>query len=276
MRQRSTRPGRQYAAIPNAAMRDQRLSIEARGVLALLMTYSDDWIFRTAHLLETTGLGRDKFRRVMKELADLGYVKLEAARGDGGRLVGSEWVIQDDGDGKADRGPENPALGDATEALKNRPPVKPTAGESVPLRKPISKKTNLEENQGGSGLFSESETGDLLEHALRIYRDVAKEAGWPDIRAWTPDRRSQLGARLKECGGLTGWEREMRRAATCPHLIGKNDRGWKASLDFFLRKDRFLKLMEGGYDGPTFTKPADPGPSRGHRASAPQWGEVVR
>jgi hypothetical protein len=127
-----------------------------------------------------------------------------------------------------------------------------------------------------SGLFSESETGDLLEHALRIYRGVAKEAGWPDIRAWTPDRRSQLGARLKECGGLTGWEREMRRAATCPHLIGKNDRGWKASLDFFLRKDKFLKLMEGGYDGPTFTKPADPGPSRGHRASAPQWGEVVR
>jgi biotin operon repressor len=136
--------------------------------------------------------------------------------------------------------------------------------------------TVLKPSIEGSDLFSESETGNVLNEALGIYRETAREAGWPDIREFTPERQKQLRARLKDCGGLTGWEREMRRAATCPHLIGKNDRGWKANLDFFLRKDRFLKLMEGGYDGPTFTKPADTGPGRGHKASAPQWGEVVR
>lgn len=143
-------------------------------------------------------------------------------------------------------------------------PVKGTSKEPVTV------------DADASGLFSESETGSVLDAALRIYRDVAKQAGWPDIREFTPERKKHLRARLRECGGLSGWEREMRRAAVCPHLIGKNDRGWKASLDFFLRKDRFLKLMEGGYDGPTSFKVDPPGFGSGHRARAPQWGEVVR
>ena len=38
MRERSQRLGRAYAAIPNAAMRDESISIEARGLLLLV-----DW-----------------------------------------------------------------------------------------------------------------------------------------------------------------------------------------------------------------------------------------
>jgi hypothetical protein len=271
MRQRSTRPGRQYAAIPNAAMRDQRLSIEARGVLALLMTYSDDWIFRTAHLLETTGLGRDKFRRVMKELADLGYVKLEAARGDGGRLVGSEWVIQDDGDGKADRGPENPALGDATEALKNRPPVKPTAGESVPLRKPISKKTNLEENQGGSGLFSEMEDPQSKNQGPDPF-----ERFW---EAFPPGRKTgKSKAQVLFWQIVRGKHRKLGQAsadvlieAAAAFAATGPDPHWTPMPTTWLNDQRWLAELPKAFDPP---KPS--GPSRGHRASTQQWGEVVR
>lgn len=75
MRERSSRPGRLYAAVPNDAMRDKRLSIEARGLLALLMTYSDEWVFIKEHLQEIAGIGRDKFERVMGELISEGYVE---------------------------------------------------------------------------------------------------------------------------------------------------------------------------------------------------------
>lgn len=164
MRQRSRRPRRAYAAIPNAAMRDKRISIDARGLLALLMTYSDDWEFFFDHLQDVTCCGRDKLRGLLRELEAAGYVVRELKRGDSGRLKGSEWVIVDDpfdtsscptdqsaaqdevSDHASDdcsRPPENPSLG--TDPLKNRPPEKPTAGKSAPIRIPTGKKTKREE-----------------------------------------------------------------------------------------------------------------------------------
>lgn len=138
MRERSSRPGRLYAAIPNEAMRDNEISMEARGLLALLMTYSDEWVFRKDHLLETTKWGRDKFERHMGELIAAGYVERVQTREEGtGKLLGSSWIIRDD------RSPENQGVG-ITDALKNRPTVKPTHGESAPIRK-----NNQEEEQKG-------------------------------------------------------------------------------------------------------------------------------
>jgi hypothetical protein len=139
-------------------MRDKSLSIAARGLLALLMTYSDDWMFIVPKLQEVCGVGRDKMRSMLSELEDAGYLVREAVRGECGRLDGSTWVILDDPDGASFSGqrngspqddvpevdhrpPENPAVG-ATDPLKNRPPVKPTAGKSVPIRRPTYKKTN--------------------------------------------------------------------------------------------------------------------------------------
>lgn len=172
MRHRSTRPHRAYAAIPNAAMRDQRLSIEARGLLALLMTYSDDWVFRVDHLQKVATCGRDVLRRMLKELERAGYMVREVERGSSGRVAGTQWIIVDDPfdtkpcatdddaeqavvDDDVRRPPENPSLGKNahtdsnsvdmcihTDSLKNRPPEKPTAGKTDPLRRTKEKKTN--------------------------------------------------------------------------------------------------------------------------------------
>ncbi|MTH79400.1 hypothetical protein [Paracoccus aestuariivivens] len=184
MRQRSRRQGRAYAAIPNAAMRDERVSIEARGLLALLMTYADDWTFVVEHLQAITGVGRDKLRGMLKELEAAGYVVREVLRGDGGHLAGTEWVIVDDPEAAAcgkeadphpqdvgeqdeidadSRPPENPSIGEDHRPPENqsigRPPEKPTAGFSVPIRKTKDKKkppTPLAgAGQGGVGDFSD-------------------------------------------------------------------------------------------------------------------------
>lgn len=163
MRSRSTRPDRRYAAIPNAAMRDTALSIEARGLLALMMTHSDEWRFSVAQLRRDCCVGRDKIKAMLAELEARGYLRRIILRNARGQLEGSEWIIFDEcGDGAAstssggsasdadqdgvvcsdNRPPENPAIGgDVTDSLKNRPPVQPSAGESGPIRRPRVKKT---------------------------------------------------------------------------------------------------------------------------------------
>ena len=109
-------------------------------MLALLMTYSDDWVFHRDHLMKVAQIGRDKFQRVMRELITAGYVSREAIRGEGGQVSGSTWFINDD----PDREPENPVPG-VTEDLINRQPEKPTAGFSGTLRRTTDKKTKREE-----------------------------------------------------------------------------------------------------------------------------------
>lgn len=138
MRHRTHRPNRHYAAIPNAAMRDETLSIEARGMLALLMTYADNWRFRADHLAKVARVGRDKLTRIMRELDAAGYIKRERIRASDGTVHGSEWLIIDE----PDRDTENQVVGD-TEALKTRDPEKPTPGKSAHIRN----STSSEESQ---------------------------------------------------------------------------------------------------------------------------------
>lgn len=151
MRHRTERRQRPYAAIPNAAMRDESLSIDARGMLALLMTYADEWVFQRTHLMQVAKVGRDKFQKIMRELKEAGYVRRVPTRDDDGKVSGSAWVIADEPDqpveGETDRQPELPVVG-ATEGLKNRQPEKPTAGKSGPLRRPNLKKKKRKENAG--------------------------------------------------------------------------------------------------------------------------------
>ena len=118
MRERSHRPDRRYAAIPNDAMRNKGISMDARGLLALMMTYSDDWHFQRDYLMEITGFGRDRFQKAMRELSEAGYVELVPIRDDGGHMAGTTWIIRDDPTERLKTRP-------SAESLKNRQPVKP-------------------------------------------------------------------------------------------------------------------------------------------------------
>jgi hypothetical protein len=158
MRKRVRREGRQYAAIPNEAMRSKQISLEARGMLALMMGYSDDWVFYRAHLMEIAGIGRDKFQRIMGELMEAGYVSREYVKDEKGRLLGQTYVIHDE--------PVSESLKSrsSAEGLDSRRTGEPTDGFSGPIRKPDSKENQTkEENQcpptpkGEDDLFSEFE-----------------------------------------------------------------------------------------------------------------------
>jgi hypothetical protein len=57
-----------FSQIGNDMMRDERLSIEARGSLALVLTYPPDWAFNMKWLAKIARMGRDQTRRVVHEL----------------------------------------------------------------------------------------------------------------------------------------------------------------------------------------------------------------
>lgn len=183
-RVRSKRQGRNYAAIPNAAMRDTALSLEARGMLALMMGYSDDWTFFRAHLMEVAGVGREKFQRIMAELQGAGYVTRETLRGEGGHVAGTTYVIHDDPSAST----EGLKTRSSAEGLKNRPPVEPTAGKPVPIRKNNSqeeqtlKKTKARDAENDlffketvEGMFLDILGKDLTDEWLQHRKELKKK-----------------------------------------------------------------------------------------------------
>jgi len=85
--------------------------------------------------------------------------------------------------------------------------------------------------------------------ALSDWQSLSEELGLSQVAKLTTARRSNLKARLSDCGGLDGWRSALAKIRGSPFLLGKNDRGWKIDFDFLVKDQNFTKLMEGKYDG---------------------------
>jgi len=85
----------QFAQISNDFLRDKKLSIEARGVGAYLMTNDPGFVVSSASLMAVSGLGRDKLRRVLGELETEGYLERERSR-DVGRFGEIQFLMSDE------------------------------------------------------------------------------------------------------------------------------------------------------------------------------------
>jgi hypothetical protein len=88
-----------HRAIRFSAMRDARLSIEARGLLALLLTHSEAWEFNRKDIMNKCGCGQAKYDRIRRELVDLNYLKIDSERNDKGQIIGWSWELDDDPEG---------------------------------------------------------------------------------------------------------------------------------------------------------------------------------
>jgi hypothetical protein len=64
----------QFTIVPNAIFLDDRLSVEAKGVLGYLLSRPHRWHVRLDHVGRTLRIGRKKLQRIFRELIGAGYV----------------------------------------------------------------------------------------------------------------------------------------------------------------------------------------------------------
>lgn len=96
----------EFTQVPNAWLRDERLSRRARGLLAELMTHRVGWRVSIASLQKAGPEGRDALRAAVLELVEVGYLRLSQGRGARGRFNEIEYELCDPftADGKPDTG----------------------------------------------------------------------------------------------------------------------------------------------------------------------------
>jgi len=87
-------PASRYTIIPDATLRDPRLSYEARGVLAEILSRPDDWRTTAIEMAESArrqrgerGEGRRTLQRAFAELRAAGYMRQDRVQGARGQVA---------------------------------------------------------------------------------------------------------------------------------------------------------------------------------------------
>ena len=247
-----------YTAIPNAVARDESLSIEARGLLCLLMSYADGWTFRASHIQKMCGVGRDKYQGMARQLRDAGYLSIEPQQDEKGQFSGHVWVINDTPEPPENRVPENTAVG-------KQSPLSNNNSERI---------TNHQEGGDGQTSFLEEDAKvsaiDETTEAIDHYRQVAAKAGWPSVRLVNGKRLQSLKARLDEYS-LAEWRMVIDHCARSEWHCGGNERGWVADFDYFLRPSSFARNIEQADFAKSKSKPSKPAPAKREPETAEQW-----
>jgi len=143
-----------YSQIGNAMLRDTRLSIEARGALAMMLSYPSNWQVTLSWLCQMAGVGRDKARGILAELEEFKYCIRTRLRKKDGQLGSYEYLFTDEPAAIADAtapGPENPSV----EATSDWKPVTGQPGPENPTPskegKTPKKVTNTPTPHGAGG-----------------------------------------------------------------------------------------------------------------------------
>lgn len=82
-----------YTTMCNYHLRDQALSLKAKGLLSMLLSLPDTWHYSVRGLAAISREGVDGILTALKELETHGYLERRQLRGPGGRLGQTEYVI---------------------------------------------------------------------------------------------------------------------------------------------------------------------------------------
>ena len=145
MIRRSPRPTKNFTVERNevmALMVHHVICPEAYAVWCYLVQQVDHWKVVPKDVQNVTGYGRTKVQKLFNQLKDVGLMSLEARRGEGGRIGGTEWIVYDQPtDSRQDKPTQDP---------ETSPSVthSPESGHSVADEKPeISPRVQLADSR---------------------------------------------------------------------------------------------------------------------------------
>ena len=155
-----------FTQVPNDWLRDSRISLGAKGLLAQLLSHAPGWRISQESLGHSNGVGRDAIRTLINELLEAGYLARseDRERNEKGYLGGYTYTTQD-------------------------PSAQPTLDKPTqdnPLHKNnIIKKNNLKNNER---IYSDSEFDSFWNHyPKKVDKGAALRAFMRAIKNQDPD-----------------------------------------------------------------------------------------
>ena len=84
---------RDYTVMSNHHLKNLSLSLKAKGLLSVMLSLPDEWDYTLRGLAAISKEGVDAIREALRELEDAGYIVRSRGRNEKGQLSGTEYVI---------------------------------------------------------------------------------------------------------------------------------------------------------------------------------------
>lgn len=223
-----------WTAVPNVLIRDASLSMEARWLWSYMRSHSANFLARMETIQRNAGCGRDKLRKIIKELVEAGYMSRGQEKNDSGKYgVPWYWLHNPSSSAPATPPPVTAAPSTAAPATENQSPVTtsdnatgdvftvdgPTVdGGDYPLKKNKTKKTK---NLVGAACASPDPRGHRLPEGFTVTPEMVTwcRTNFPalDGKAETEKFRdywhSKAGAAARKVDWERTWKNWIRTAA---------------------------------------------------------------
>ena len=112
----------------------------------------------------------------------------------------------------------------------------------------------------------ESSSSSQIDTFLTLYHEICTSL--PKVRSLTDKRKKAIKTLLSKIS-LEEIKEAFEKVESTPFLKGENDRGWKATIDFLVKHDNLVKILEGFYDAPNQNKPHQ------QQAATNWWEETI-
>lgn len=179
-----TRLTANFTTLPNALLRDSKLSFKARGMLAMILSNSDTWEAHQTWLVSQGTEGREAIRSGMAELEKAGYAVFCVTKDDSGRFVQKIWTFYDSPVFESDRSNVSHWMDDCMEIppCDGNPPSGFPASGFPASGNPSTKKEHPTENNLQKTITESA--SDLSEEIYNAYpRKIGRPAAIKAIKA---------------------------------------------------------------------------------------------
>ena len=159
-----------FTRISNKAIRDERLSWKAKGILCFLLSCSEEWQLSASGLAEFATDGKMGIRSGLQELEDFDYLKKARIREKQGRFGAYDYTITEDPENFS---PDDDQCPPVEKPEMENPPVDKPALEKSPLRT-NNTKTNKEKTNNITTTTAAAVGGGGLDLSLCIFPEKLK------------------------------------------------------------------------------------------------------
>jgi len=118
-----------FVQLPNQMLRDNSISLRARGLLAMVLTYQEDWVITKAWIEEKVPEGKQAISSTFRELESAGYAIMTEQRDvETGKIASKTWTFHDSPVPERERSTATSRPGDRKPECGNPPSGNPECG----------------------------------------------------------------------------------------------------------------------------------------------------
>ena len=163
-----------YTVMSNVHLRDKKLSLKAKGLLAMILTLPDDWHYSVDGLAAISKESRASINSGLKELETAGYLTRRQLRDEKGHLTNTEYTIYEE--------PRSPCVNYPTTGNPHAedPSTDSPSAENckgINKEKPNTEKQNTDGNKYRFNSYQELAeiTAEEMRKERQAYSDLIKE-----------------------------------------------------------------------------------------------------